>query len=117
MLTETLLLAIVGGAAGLLLAEWLTQFLSILIPSNIGEQLGMAAAGLDGRVLAFTLTVSVLAGIVAGIVPALASANAAQTLEGRRAIDRRGAARAIACSMRSSWRKPAWPSCCWSARA
>jgi putative ABC transport system permease protein len=81
MLTETVLLAIVGGAAGLLLAEWLTQFLSILLPSNIGEQLGMATAGLDGRVLAFALTVSLLAGILAGIVPALASANAAQRLK------------------------------------
>ena len=81
MLTETVVLALIGGSAGLLLAEWLTQFMSTLIPSNISEQLGMAAAGLDGRVLMFTLAVSVLAGVLAGIVPAFASANAAQTLK------------------------------------
>jgi len=81
MLTETLLLALIGGAAGVLLAQWLTQFLSILLPSNIGDQLGMATAGLDGRVLAFALTISVVAGILAGIVPATASANAAHRLK------------------------------------
>ncbi len=81
MLTETVLLALIGGAAGLLLAEWLTRFMATLIPSSISEQLGMGAAGLDGRVLLFTLAVSVLAGILAGIVPAFASANAAQALK------------------------------------
>ncbi len=81
MLTETVLLALIGGAAGLLLAEWLTQFMATLIPSSISEQLGMGAAGMDGRVLLFTLAISVLAGILAGIVPAFASANAAQALK------------------------------------
>lgn len=81
MLTETVLLALIGGAAGLLLAQWLTTFLATLIPSSIGEQLGMANAGMDRRVLAFTVVVSVLTGIVAGIVPAFASTNAAQSLK------------------------------------
>ena len=81
MLTETVLLALIGGAVGLLLAAWLTQFMSTLIPSNIGEELGMASAGLDGRVLLFTLAISLLAGVLAGIVPAFASASAAQTLK------------------------------------
>ena len=81
MLTETIVLAVIGGAAGLLLAEWLTQFMSILIPSSISEQLGMGAARMDGRVLLFALTVSLLAGILAGIVPAFASMNATQALK------------------------------------
>ncbi len=81
MLTETVLLALIGGATGLLLAEWLTSFLASLIPSTIGEQLGMANAGMDGRVLTFTLAVSVLTGIVAGIVPAFTTTNAAQSLK------------------------------------
>jgi len=81
MLTETVLLSLLGGAAALLLAAWLTRFISILIPSNIGEQLGMAAAGMDGRVLAFTAVVSVLAGVLAGIVPAFSRANAADALK------------------------------------
>ena len=81
MLTETILLAVIGGAAGLLLAEWLTQFMSTLLPSNIRDQLGMAAPGMDGRVLLFTLAVSVVVGVLAGIVPAFAGANTAQTLK------------------------------------
>jgi putative ABC transport system permease protein len=86
MLTETVLLAGIGGAAGLLLASWLTQSLSILIPSNIGEQLGMAAAGMDSRMLLFTALVSMVAGVLSGIVPALASTAAPEALkEGGRA--------------------------------
>ena len=81
MLTETVLLALIGGAAGLLLAQWLTTFLATLIPSTIGEQLGMANAGMDTRVLIFTLVVSLLTGVVAGIVPAFSSTNAAQSLK------------------------------------
>ncbi|MGH9139987.1 MAG: ABC transporter permease, partial [Vicinamibacterales bacterium] len=81
MLTETVLLAVAGGAAGLLLASWLTQSLSILIPSNIGDQLGMAAAGVDGRVLLFTLALSLLAGVLSGIVPAFAGSAEVQTLK------------------------------------
>jgi predicted permease len=81
MLTETIVLALIGGAAGLLLAGWLTQFMSTLIPSSISDQLGMGATGIDRRVMLFTLAVSVLAGILAGVVPAFASANAGQALK------------------------------------
>jgi putative ABC transport system permease protein len=80
MLTESVLLAVIGGAAGLLVAEWLTQYMSTLIPTSMSEQLGMAAASMDRRVLLFTLSVSVCAGILTGIVPALTSSNAAQRL-------------------------------------
>ena len=81
MLTETLVLALIGGAAGLFLADWLTHFMSILIPSNIGEQLGIASSRMDGRVLAFTLAISILAGVLSGIVPALTRADAGQALK------------------------------------
>lgn len=86
LLTETLLLAALGGGAGLVLALWLRPFLAILVPSNIGEQLGMAEAGLDLRVLAFTFGVSLVAGVASGIVPALTTAGASEALkEGGRA--------------------------------
>jgi predicted permease len=81
MLTETVLLAAIGGAAGLLLAAWLTQFLSILIPSNIGDQLGLATPRMDGRVLVFTLLISMIAGVLSGIVPALAGNTAIRGLK------------------------------------
>ena len=81
MLTETTLLAAIGGVSGLLVAEWLTKSLSILIPSNIGQQMAMTARGLDRNVLLFTLTISMLAGLLSGIVPAWASTTAAQSLK------------------------------------
>jgi predicted permease len=81
MLTETLVLALISGGAGLFLARWLTDFMSILIPSNIGEQLGLASPRMDGRVLAFTLAISILAGVLSGIVPALTRADAGQALK------------------------------------
>ncbi len=80
MLTEAILLALLGGASGLLLAEWLTQFMSTLVPSNIHDELGMAAGGMDHRVLLFTAVISVVAGILTGLAPAATSANAAQRL-------------------------------------
>jgi putative ABC transport system permease protein len=67
MLTESILLALFAGAVGLLLSVWGTKFLAALIPAGIAPT---AAAGVDGRVLLFTLFVSLLTGILFGIIPA-----------------------------------------------
>jgi putative ABC transport system permease protein len=67
-LTETLLLALVGGAAGILLAAW---GVDALLALNPGDLPAAQKIGLDGRVLAFSLGLSALTGIVFGIVPAL----------------------------------------------
>ncbi|MDT5272318.1 MAG: hypothetical protein QOH49_4504 [Acidobacteriota bacterium] len=67
-LTETLLLALVGGAAGLLLAQWGVDALLALNPGDLPTA---QKIGIDGRVLAFSLGLSALTGIVFGIVPAL----------------------------------------------
>ncbi len=68
MLTESVLLAVLAGACGLLLASFGTQLLARLIPAGIAP---LEGAGVDGRVLAFTLGLSVITGILFGIVPAL----------------------------------------------
>jgi putative ABC transport system permease protein len=68
LLTESVLLAMVGGVLGLLLALWGLHALVALSPANIPR---LDQIGIDGKVLAFTLTVSLLTGIIFGLVPAL----------------------------------------------
>ncbi len=68
LLTESVLLSLLGGALGLLLAYWGTRALVALNPAAIPNA---EAIGLDSRVLAFTLALSVAAGLFFGLFPAL----------------------------------------------
>jgi putative ABC transport system permease protein len=68
LLTESMLLSAAGGVAGVALAAALTQGLVALDPLKIPRVQDIA---LDARVLAFTAAVSVLTGILFGIVPAI----------------------------------------------
>jgi macrolide transport system ATP-binding/permease protein len=70
LLTESLLLAGLGGAAGLLMAWWSVETLARLFVSDDFDKLGVTLAP-DARVLAFTLALSLLSGIAAGLAPAL----------------------------------------------
>ena len=79
LLTETTLLAVVGGALGLVLAwtglDLLVSFAGLLTPRT-------SQIALDGWVLAFTLGLSVITGLAFGIVPALsARASVASSLK------------------------------------
>jgi putative ABC transport system permease protein len=67
MLTESILLSLFAGVTGLLLSIWGTKFLATLIPAGLAP---MTGTGVDGRVLLFTLMVSVSTGILFGIIPA-----------------------------------------------
>ena len=84
LLTESLLLAIVAGAVGVALAWAATRALALWGASQLPDGIPI---GLDLRVLLFTLGISLLAGIVFGIAPALQLAsinlNAALRDEGR----------------------------------
>src|SRR5712691_7933548 len=72
LLTESVLLGIMGGAAGLLIARWSLYVVRTVNPGNIPR---LEAIGIDGRVLAFTFGVSILTGIVFGLAPALRAAK------------------------------------------
>jgi predicted permease len=72
LLTESLLLGLLGGAAGLVVARAALQIVQSLNPGNIPR---LDAIALDGPVLAFTFAVSVLTGIVFGLAPALRAAR------------------------------------------
>lgn len=72
LLTESVLLAGLGGAAGLLLSTWMTGLLLRLLPSTLPLRFEI---GLDGRVLAFTGAVSILTGLAFGTAPALRSSR------------------------------------------
>jgi putative ABC transport system permease protein len=75
LLTESILLALTGGAAGLLLAAWGTRLLVALLARNFDiPRIGDAHT--DLWVLGFTLLVSATAGIVFGILPALGAVSA-----------------------------------------
>jgi predicted permease len=68
-LTETMLLGLIGGGAGLVIAHWLLQALvgfqpPIPVPINLD-------VALDQAVLLFTLSIAVLAGLFFGLLPAL----------------------------------------------
>jgi len=69
LLTESLLLATAGGIAGIALASWLLSFLVGSIPQRVGA-LGLEAR-LDGRVLVFAFVLSLITGVLFGLLPAL----------------------------------------------
>jgi putative ABC transport system permease protein len=68
LMTESMLLAILGGALGVLLAWWGVRLLVDLNPTNIPR---LENIRLDGRVLWFTLGLSLLTGLIFGLAPAL----------------------------------------------
>lgn len=70
MLTESVLLASCGGLFGLVLAFWSFEFLEKLVPPNMTQ---LAVLKLDARMLLFALILSMLTGILFGLVPAVQS--------------------------------------------
>ncbi|HET7841811.1 MAG TPA: ADOP family duplicated permease [Terriglobia bacterium] len=72
LLTESILLSLGGGVAGLLLSAWGVSVMTRLIPPGVGGAiLCLERPHVDASVLLFALVVSVLTGIFFGLVPAL----------------------------------------------
>ncbi len=90
LLTESVLLALLGGAAGLLIALFCLDLLTGLAASYVPR---MEEVGLDRLVLVFTLVVSILTGIIFGLVPALQTSKVGlneSLKEGSRGTSARG---------------------------
>jgi putative ABC transport system permease protein len=76
LLTESVLLALLGGAAGLLLAHWTVRPLVALMPPDLADGLfRQTQIGIDGPVLFFTFLMACATGILFGLAPALSAAR------------------------------------------
>jgi putative ABC transport system permease protein len=76
LLTESVLLSVIGGALGLLIAHWGISGLVSLLPANQVNALPfLQTLKIDARMLGFSFGLSVLTGIVFGLAPALQSSQ------------------------------------------
>ncbi|HEX9918084.1 MAG TPA: ADOP family duplicated permease, partial [Pyrinomonadaceae bacterium] len=82
LLTESLLLSLIGGLLGLLFAMWGIDALLAALPEDVPRLL-VAGIGLNTPVLIFTLVVSILTGLLFGLAPALqaSKSNLNETLK------------------------------------
>jgi predicted permease len=72
LLTESMLLALIGGGLGLLLAGWGTKAALGVLPTTLPRA---EEIGLDGRVLLFSAAISLLTGFLSGLAPAFKTSH------------------------------------------
>ena len=84
LFTESILLAVLGGAAGFALSVWANWLLSVSVPDDILRITTSGGGLLDTRVLGFTLLASLLTGVLFGMAPAwrLTGADLQESLKG-----------------------------------
>ena len=81
-LTESVVLSVLGGVLGLLLAFWGVKLIATLIPEFTSAAIyGWNNIRIDGRMIGFTLLVAVLTGIIFGTLPALRASEVKLTDE------------------------------------
>jgi putative ABC transport system permease protein len=91
LLTESILLALLGGVGGLLLAHWIVPLLAAINPiQGISLAVFFQDFKIDGRVLIFALCVTFAAGVIFGVVPALKGAGECEVMPSLRQSDQRG---------------------------
>src|SRR4051794_11290690 len=73
MLAESLLLALLGGAAGIGVTIWLLELLLALVPAGLPR---LQEVSIDGQVLAFTAVIAIGTAVIFGTLPALQSSRA-----------------------------------------
>ncbi len=95
LLTESMLLAFLGGVAGVILANWLVPILAALNPiRGISFAAFLHNFEIDRRVLAFAFFVTLVTGIIFGLVPALKAAGARELMPRIKEADQRSGAAA-----------------------
>jgi putative ABC transport system permease protein len=75
MLTESVLMALIGGGAGLLFAGWTLAAFRAVLPAQFAGLPGIDRIGLDARVLLAALSMSAITGIVFGAIPAAVASD------------------------------------------
>jgi len=84
LLSESVVLGLAGGVAGLLLAAWGASLMTRLIPASVGgDILSMVRVRVDSHVLLFALAISALTGILFGLAPALSATQPGLSLAER----------------------------------
>jgi putative ABC transport system permease protein len=81
VLSESLVLSLMGGALGVLFASWGVELLTAALPATLpmaeaGAEIVRPAIAVDGRALVFALAISTAAALVFGLIPALYVAGA-----------------------------------------
>ena len=90
LLTESMLLALLGGAGGLLLAHWIVPLLAALNPvQGVSLATFFSNFKIDGRVLIFALCVTLGTGVIFGLVPALKGAGEREVMPSLKQGDQR----------------------------
>ena len=75
MLTESLVVALAGGLAGVFVAAWGLAAFRTIVPAQFADLPGIAGVGIDARVLAAAFGLSAVTGMIFGIVPALVASD------------------------------------------
>lgn len=76
-LTESLIIALGGAVLGLVLAMWLTDYVSSVAPPNLALPVQTSTPMLDPRMLVFASAAAILTALLVGVVPAVASSRPA----------------------------------------
>ena len=95
LLTESVVLAVLGGSLGVVLAGWAIPLLLSIGPPHLTT---FKSVGMDGEVLVFSLAISVLTGILFGLAPALSASSATPAValnQGERGTAGSGHSRAV----------------------
>lgn len=92
LMTESVLLAVLGGALGIILASWGTRALLVLAPTSLPRLNGVH---LDLRVLSISFVVSLVCGLIFGLAPAITASrtNLVNSLKESERTDSAGAGR------------------------